>query len=77
MLFQNFSHFLSRFFLFLKAIQRIQNRNGLTEVQVKQRIAAQPSNDEMIKESTVVFSTQWSYEFSLKQVITLDYSCCF
>lgn len=49
------------------AIQRIQNRNGLTEIQAKQRIAAQPSNDEMIKESNVIFSTQWSNEFSLKQ----------
>lgn len=69
MLFKTLFYFLSRL---IKAIQRIQNRNGLTELQAKQRIEAQPSNDEMIKESTVVFSTQWSHEFSLKQVITLD-----
>lgn len=45
------------------------NRDNLTEEQAKQRIEAQPSNETMVKESTVVFSTQWSYEFSRQQVI--------
>lgn len=50
-----------------QAIRRLINRDSLTEEQAKQRIEAQPCNDAMVKESTVVFSTQWSYEFSRQQ----------
>lgn len=56
-------------FLFcLQAIRRLVNRDNLTEEQAKQRVDAQPRNETMIKESNVVFSTQWSYEFSQQQV---------
>lgn len=51
-----------------QAIRRLINRDNLTEEQAKQRIDAQPSNEIMVEESTVVFSTQWSYEFSRQQV---------
>ncbi|XP_031638702.1 bifunctional coenzyme A synthase [Contarinia nasturtii] len=50
-----------------RAIRRLINRDNLTEEQAKQRIDAQPSNETMVSESTVVFSTQWSYEFSRQQ----------
>lgn len=43
-------------------------RDNLTEEQAKHRIESQPTNEEMVAESTVVFSTQWSYEFSQQQV---------
>lgn len=56
------------FFCF-QAIRRLVNRDNLTEEQAKQRVDAQPKNETMIKESNVVFSTQWSYEFSQQQVI--------
>lgn len=49
------------------AIQRLINRDNLNEQQAKQRITSQPSNDVIVKESNVVFSTQWSHEFSRQQ----------
>lgn len=54
--------------ILLQAITRLINRDSLTEEQTKQRIDAQPSNEVMVRESTVVFSTQWSYDFSRQQV---------
>lgn len=53
---------------FLQAIKRLINRDSLTEEQAKQRIDTQPTNEIMVRESTVVFSTQWSYDFSRQQV---------
>lgn len=53
-----------------QAIRRLVNRDNLTEEQAKQRVDAQPKNEVMVKESNVVFSTQWSYEFSQQQVLT-------
>ncbi|XP_055315780.1 bifunctional coenzyme A synthase [Sitodiplosis mosellana] len=50
-----------------RAIRRLINRDNLTEEQAIQRIETQPSNEIMVQESTVVFSTQWSYEFSRQQ----------
>lgn len=52
-----------------QAIRRLVNRDNLTEEQAKQRVDAQPKNETMVKESNVVFSTQWSYEFSRQQVM--------
>lgn len=43
-------------------------RNKLSETEAKQRINAQTDNNTIIKYSNVVFSSQWSYEFSQMQV---------
>lgn len=51
-----------------EAIRRVIIRNGLTEEEAKQRIQTQTPNEIMIQESTVVFSTQWSYEFTHQQI---------
>lgn len=53
---------------FPKATQRLVNRDSLTKEQAEQRVNAQPTNETMVKVSNVVFSTQWSYEFSESQV---------
>lgn len=50
-----------------QAIRRLINRDNLSEQQAKQRITSQPSNHTIVKESNVVFSTQWSHEFSRQQ----------
>lgn len=43
-------------------------RNNLTKAQAIQRIDSQSTNDEMVDASTVVFSTQWSDEYTRQQV---------
>lgn len=58
----------------LQTIQRLIKRDNLTEEQAKQRVESQPTNEEMVAESTVVFSTQWSYEFSQQQVNPIPHS---
>lgn len=49
------------------AVQRIIERNNLTEDEAKARIASQMSNDIIVAHSNVVFSSLWSYEYSQLQ----------
>jgi phosphopantetheine adenylyltransferase / dephospho-CoA kinase len=46
------------------AVERIMNRNNLTEDEAKARIAAQVKNSVVVANSNVVFSSLWSYEYS-------------
>lgn len=50
-----------------EAIQRLMERNGLTEEEADKRIKAQISNSELVKNSDIVFCTAWSYEYSQMQ----------
>nr|ABF18183.1 possible dephospho-CoA kinase [Aedes aegypti] len=50
-----------------EAIQRLMDRNGLTEEEADKRIKAQVSNTELVQNSDIVFCTAWSYEYSQKQ----------
>lgn len=49
------------------AVQRIMERNNLTEDEAKARIASQLENSEVVANSNVVFSSMWSYEYSQSQ----------
>ncbi|XP_073955843.1 bifunctional Phosphopantetheine adenylyltransferase - Dephospho-CoA kinase [Choristoneura fumiferana] len=51
-----------------EAIKRLQQRNGLTEEEARQRIESQPSNLEQIELANIVFSPYWSYEFTQIQI---------
>ncbi|CAD1473918.1 unnamed protein product, partial [Heterotrigona itama] len=51
-----------------EAIRRIVERNGLTEVDAKLRIQAQPSNVEQINEANVVICSLWSHNITEEQV---------
>lgn len=50
-----------------EAVQRIMERNNLTEADAKARIASQVENSVVVSHSNVVFSSLWSYEYSLMQ----------
>lgn len=43
------------------------HRNSLTEVEAKARINSQIDNETIVKNSHVVFSSLWSYEYSQLQ----------
>lgn len=49
------------------AVQRIIERNNLSEDEAKARIAAQMKNAVVVEHSNVVFSSLWSYEYSQLQ----------
>lgn len=49
------------------AVQRIVERNNLSEEEAKARIAAQMKNAVVVEHSNVVFSSLWSYEYSQVQ----------
>lgn len=49
------------------AVQRIIERNNLTESDAKSRIASQVENSVVVSHSNVVFSSLWSYEYSQQQ----------
>ncbi|KOX70265.1 Bifunctional coenzyme A synthase [Melipona quadrifasciata] len=51
-----------------EAIRRVVERNGLTEVDAKLRIQAQPSNVEQINEANVVICSLWSHNVTEEQV---------
>ncbi|KAF5282893.1 hypothetical protein FQR65_LT14170 [Abscondita terminalis] len=51
-----------------EAIERMRTRNGLTEEQAKERIAAQCSNQVYIESANVVFSSLWEKSYTLSQV---------
>ncbi|XP_034947383.1 bifunctional coenzyme A synthase [Chelonus insularis] len=51
-----------------EAIKRLVERNNLSVEEAELRIKAQPSNIEQVNEATVVLSTLWSHEITLKQV---------
>lgn len=55
-------------FLYFQAIKRLKERNGLSEQAAKDRLASQPTNTEQVTVANVVFSSQWSYEFTTAQV---------
>lgn len=48
-------------------------RNNLTEDEARKRIDSQESNEEMVKHSNVVFSSQYGFEYSQTQV-NIDFS---
>lgn len=50
-----------------EAIRRVVERNGLSEEEVKRRLASQMTNKETVARSHVVFSSQWDHEFTLNQ----------
>ncbi|XP_059052187.1 bifunctional coenzyme A synthase [Achroia grisella] len=51
-----------------EAIKRLQNRNGLSEEEAKQRVSSQPSNQEQVAPANIVFSPYWSYEYTQSQI---------
>ncbi|XP_017479592.1 PREDICTED: bifunctional coenzyme A synthase [Rhagoletis zephyria] len=50
------------------AVQRIMQRNDLSEEEARKRIASQMDNSEVVSKSHIVFSSQWSDEFTQEQV---------
>ncbi|OAD58542.1 Bifunctional coenzyme A synthase [Eufriesea mexicana] len=51
-----------------EAIKRVIDRNGITEIDAKLRIQAQPSNTEQINEANVVICSSWSHDITEEQV---------
>lgn len=49
-------------------MKRLQERNNLTESEARARIAALPSNTELVAKAHVVVSTYWSTLYTQKQV---------
>jgi phosphopantetheine adenylyltransferase/dephospho-CoA kinase len=49
------------------AVQRLMERNNLTDSEAKARIASQLENSVVVENSNVVFSSLWSYEYSQSQ----------
>ena len=49
------------------AVERIMERNNLTEEDAKARVASQVENSIVVSHSNVVFSSLWSYEYSQQQ----------
>lgn len=49
-------------------MKRLQERNNLTESDARARIAALPSNTELVAKAHVVVSTYWSATYTQKQV---------
>ena len=43
-------------------------RDGMPEEAAEKRLAAQISNQNVVDHGNVVFSSQWEYEFTQKQV---------
>ncbi|XP_063236707.1 bifunctional coenzyme A synthase isoform X2 [Bacillus rossius redtenbacheri] len=50
-----------------EAVRRLRERDGLTEEEACRRLAAQPSNTEVVARSHVVFSPAWSVAFTRTQ----------
>lgn len=53
---------------FEEGVKRLQERNHLTEGDAKARIAALPSNAELVAKAHVLLSTYWSPRYTQKQV---------
>lgn len=51
-----------------EAIRRLQERNGLSEEESKNRLASQPSNEHHVAKAHVVFSPYWSPNHTQQQV---------
>ncbi|XP_039964772.1 bifunctional coenzyme A synthase isoform X1 [Bactrocera tryoni] len=49
------------------AVQRITQRNGLSEEEARKRVDSQMENSEVVSKSHIVFSSQWSDEFTQQQ----------
>lgn len=49
-------------------MKRLQERSNLTESDARARIAALPSNTELVAKAHVVVSTCWSTTYTQKQV---------
>ncbi|KAL7038665.1 hypothetical protein ACKWTF_009648 [Chironomus riparius] len=49
------------------AVQRIMDRNNLSEDEAKSRVASQVENSVVVDHSNVIFSSLWSYEYSQLQ----------
>jgi phosphopantetheine adenylyltransferase/dephospho-CoA kinase len=49
------------------AVQRVMERNNLTELEAKARLGSQVENSVVVSHSNVVFSSLWSYEYSQSQ----------
>lgn len=50
------------------AVQRLIKRNGLSEEEARKRVDSQMENSEVVSKSHIVFSSQWSDEFTQQQV---------
>ena len=50
-----------------EAIDRIMNRNNLSEDEARKRISSQLDNATMISKANIVFSSEWSYDFTENQ----------
>lgn len=48
----------------VEAIKRVMQRNQLTEEEAQKRVSSQLDNTEIVRKSNVVFSSQWSEEFT-------------
>lgn len=59
----NLVMFFCTIFVF-QAIKRLMVRNSLTEEEAKARINSQMDNETIVKNSHVVFSSLWSYDYS-------------
>lgn len=51
-----------------EAIKRIMNRNKISQDEAIQRVDAQVDNETIVKNSNVIFSTLWSFDYSQMQV---------
>ncbi|XP_055382554.1 bifunctional coenzyme A synthase [Condylostylus longicornis] len=58
------------------AIKRVQERNKLSEEEARKRIENQPHNKEFVKKSNVIFSSEWSYEYTKYQAEKAWKSLC-
>lgn len=52
-----------------EAVRRIVERDNRTAEEAAKRLEAQMTNAEVVDASNVVFCTQWSGEFTQKQVV--------
>lgn len=50
-----------------EAIKRLKERNNLSEEEARKRLSAQPSNAYVVQRSNVVFSSEWSFEYTQTQ----------
>lgn len=50
-----------------EAVKRLKKRNNLSEEEARKRLASQIDNKEFVRKSNVIFSSEWTYEFTQEQ----------
>ena len=50
------------------AVQRIIDRDGKSEVEARQRLSSQTSNQKYVDEANIVFCSKWESSYTRKQV---------